>query len=172
MSPTLKSERSGAERNPQKTEVIYFVNDLDAAPPEWRIGDVHNIARVSRATAGSVISSWPRQTSSGRCTKVSISSGPQSDFALFRESLGVSRINHILRVHGHTILHTKDSSVRSTFSAGQSGIGDKKRPLHIAAPAHAGRLGEHLRSAFLFEDSAASTALPAGNSLTSRARSL
>ena len=33
MSPTLKSERSGAERNPQKTEVIYFVNDLDAAPP-------------------------------------------------------------------------------------------------------------------------------------------
>ena len=28
----------GAERNPQKTEVIYYVNDLGAASPEWRIG--------------------------------------------------------------------------------------------------------------------------------------
>ena len=30
-------------------------------------------------------------------------SGPADEFAL-RESLEVSRINHILRVHGHTIL--------------------------------------------------------------------
>ena len=29
---------------------------------------------------------------------------PQTEFALQRESQGVSRINHILRVHGHTIL--------------------------------------------------------------------
>ena len=27
----------GAERNPLKTEVIYYVNDLDAAHPEWRV---------------------------------------------------------------------------------------------------------------------------------------
>ena len=27
------------ERNPLKTEVICCVNDLDAAPPEWRAGD-------------------------------------------------------------------------------------------------------------------------------------
>ena len=30
----------GAEQNPLKTEVIHHVNDLDAAAPEWRIGDV------------------------------------------------------------------------------------------------------------------------------------
>ena len=32
----------GAERNPLKTEVMYYVNDLDAALPEWRIGDVRS----------------------------------------------------------------------------------------------------------------------------------
>ena len=29
---------------------------------------------------------------------------PQTEFALLRESLGVSRVNNILRFHGHTIL--------------------------------------------------------------------
>ena len=28
----------GAARNPQKSEVIHHVSDLDAAHPEWRIG--------------------------------------------------------------------------------------------------------------------------------------
>ena len=32
--------QSGAKRNPQKTEVIYHVADLDAAPPRWRINGV------------------------------------------------------------------------------------------------------------------------------------
>ena len=50
----VANSKVGAERNPQKTEVIYFVNDLDAAPPEWRPGDVQNMARVSTATAGSI----------------------------------------------------------------------------------------------------------------------
>ena len=31
----------------------------------------------------------------------------QTEFALLRGSLGVSRTNHILRVHGHTILQEK-----------------------------------------------------------------
>ena len=36
--------------------------------------------------------------------RVQLCQDPQTEFALLRESLGVSRINHILRVHGHTIL--------------------------------------------------------------------
>ena len=44
---------SGAE-TPQKTEVIYYVNDLGAAPPEWRIRDMQSMAKVSSATAGSI----------------------------------------------------------------------------------------------------------------------
>ena len=32
---------------------------------------------------------------------------PQTEFALLRESLGVSRTNHVLRLHGHIILKKK-----------------------------------------------------------------
>ena len=35
---------------------------------------------------------------------------PQTEFALLRESLGVSRINHILQVHGRTILQEKKAA--------------------------------------------------------------
>ena len=49
MSPTPESERSGT---PLQTEVIYHVNDLVAAPPEWRIRDVQNMANISTLTAG------------------------------------------------------------------------------------------------------------------------
>ena len=41
MTPTTKL---GAERNPQKTEGIYYVADLIAAPPEWKIDEVRLIA--------------------------------------------------------------------------------------------------------------------------------
>ena len=62
---------------------------------------------------------------------------PQPEFALLRESLGVSRVNNIFRVHGHTILNeeaaaktllgfTEDSAQQATLSAGQSGIGCKR----------------------------------------------
>ena len=44
----------GAERNPLKTEVIYYVNDLDAAPPVWNIGDVRSLAKTSAVTGGSI----------------------------------------------------------------------------------------------------------------------
>ena len=35
---------------------------------------------------------------------------PETEFALLRGSLGVSRINHILRVHGHTIRQEKETA--------------------------------------------------------------
>ena len=57
----------------------------------------------------------------------------QTEFALLRECLGVSRIDHVLRVHGHTVLQEK----RAALGAGQSGIG-YKRSRHTATPAHLG----------------------------------
>ena len=68
---------------PQKTEVICYMDDLSAAVPEWRAGDVQNISKVSTITAGSHsewlldrdcssrTSSWPRQTSFEPCTNES-----------------------------------------------------------------------------------------------------
>ena len=87
---------------------------------------------------------------------------PKTDFVLFCESLGVSRINHILRVHGRTFLHegqaatifdevgqrslerlfpgfTEDSSEHAAPSAGQSGFGSDKS-VDVARPAHLGAL--------------------------------
>ena len=60
----VANARVGAERNPLKTGVIYYVNDLDSAPPEWRIHDVQSMAKVSTVTAGSItlgVAVKPRQ---------------------------------------------------------------------------------------------------------------
>ena len=166
------NNKVGAERNPQKTGVSCCVEDLNAAPPEWKIEDVRKLATVSTVTVGSTtlgVAVGPRQFIADqllakadviRATheRVQLCHGPHTEFALLRESLGVSRINHILRVHGHTILHkkraaeiydevgqmslerlfpgfTEDSSVQATLSGGQSGRG-YKRARDIAAPAH------------------------------------
>ena len=74
-SPTPKSKRH------QKTEVIYFVNDLDSAPPEWRIHDVQSTAKLPLEASHSEslldldspsrTSSWARQTSLEQCTNAS-----------------------------------------------------------------------------------------------------
>ena len=44
--------------------------------------------------------SWAKRTSFEQCMK--LCQDAQTEFALLRESLGVSRVNHILRVHGHS----------------------------------------------------------------------
>ena len=108
-------------------------------------------------------SSWQKQMSSGPCMNAcSCVRTRRQDFPSSEESLGVSRINHILRVHGRTILHERkaatifdevgqrslerlfpgfaeDSSEHATLSASQSGIGyrrarDVARPAHLGAP--------------------------------------
>ena len=74
---------AGAERNPQKTEVIYNVNDLGAALLEWRIGHVQNMPKSPQSVLGashweslsdpdssSRTSSVPRQTSFELCTNL------------------------------------------------------------------------------------------------------
>ena len=113
----VANAKVGAERNPQKTDVIYCVNNLDAAPLEWRVRDVQNMARVSTATARSItlrVAVGPRQYIADQLlakadvilamhVRVQLCQDPQTEFALLRESLGVSRINDILRVHGHTV---------------------------------------------------------------------
>ena len=47
----VANARVGAERNPLKTKVIY---DLDAAFPEWKIGDFRSLAKTSAVTDGSI----------------------------------------------------------------------------------------------------------------------
>ena len=103
----------GAERGRQKTEVIYCLPNLDAAPPEWKVDEMRLLASLSTAAAGSNtlgVSAGPRQFIADQLwvkadviravhERVEVCQDPQTEFALFRESLGVSRINHILRVH-------------------------------------------------------------------------
>ena len=82
----VANARVGAERNPLKTEVIYCVNDLDAAPHEWKIGDVRSLAETSAVAAGSMTLGVAvgsrqfvtdqllrRQMSSAKCTSASSS---------------------------------------------------------------------------------------------------
>ena len=60
----VANARAGAERNPLKTDVIYYVNDLDAAPKEWRNGHVRSVAKTSAVTDGSItpgVAVGPRQ---------------------------------------------------------------------------------------------------------------
>ena len=46
------NKKVGADRNPQKTEVIYYVKDLNATPLAVKIDEVRKLASVSTVTAG------------------------------------------------------------------------------------------------------------------------
>ena len=112
----VASVKIGAQ---QKTVVIYYVLGVDAALLGRKICEVRLLASVDTAVRGNV----PLRVAVGlrRCVKdqflakadviramrerVQLCQDPQTEFALLRESLGVSRINHIFRVHGHTILN-------------------------------------------------------------------
>ena len=120
----VANARVGAERTPLKTEVIFNVNDLDAAPPEWKIGDVRSLAKTSAVKEGSITlgvavgsrrfitDQLPSKADVIRAMHecVQLCLDPQTEFVLLRESLGASRINHILRVHGHTILEEQSAA--------------------------------------------------------------
>ena len=98
-------------------------------------------------------------------------SADRTEFALFRESLVGSRVNHIPRAHGHTILQeqraaeiydedvqrslerlfpglTEDSTIQATLSACGSGIGFK-RARDIAALAHLGASSQPNRASWV-----------------------
>ena len=115
------NDKIGAERNPLKTDVIYHVADLAAAPPEWKVDEVRKLVSVSTAATGSNtlgVAVGPRQFIADHLQakadviramheRVQLCQDPQTEFALLRENLGVSRIHHILLLHGHTILQEK-----------------------------------------------------------------
>ena len=162
----VANAKVGAERNPQKTQVIYHVNDLDAAPLEWEIRDVQSMAKVSTVTTGSITpdlgstswtKSWAKQTSFEQCTNASSCgrtrrrSSPSSERVW---ELAVSTT--FLRVHGHPILQEQRAAeifdevgqrslewllLRS--HGGQFDASDTlgyKRARDIAAPTHLGDL--------------------------------
>ena len=123
----------------QKTEVIYYVLDQDAAPSDWKMKFAHWLLSKQQSmemsqsesqrapVAVSQTSSCKKQTS---CMHAPCHH-PQTEFALLRGTPGVSRINHILRVHGHTMgkghatdsfpMFTEDNTEQAALSAGQSG---------------------------------------------------
>ena len=120
------------------------MNDLDTAPLEWKIGDVRSLAQNSAVTDGSItlrIAVGSRQFITDQLLnkaeviramhdRVQHCQDPQTEFALLRESLGVSRINHVLQVHGHKILEEQHAAAVYGF----------KRVRDSAAPAHMGAL--------------------------------
>ena len=180
----------GADRNPH-------VSGLDTAPPEWKRNDVRPMASVSTAVHGNItlgIAVGPRQCVTDQLLakadvkravheRVQLCQNPQTEFVLLRESLGVNRINHIFRAHGHTILNkdapaetfgeagqrsferlfpgfTEDSTEQAALSAGQSGVG-YKRSVDVARPAHLGAvIAANTRILDIFRDAATAGFLP------------
>ena len=91
------------------------MNDLDAAQPEWRVGSAVTDGNTLRVAVGSrqfIADQLLSKVDIIRAMheRVQLFQGPQTELALLRESLGVSRINHILRVHGHTILEGQSAA--------------------------------------------------------------
>ena len=54
--------------------------------------------------------------------RVQLCQDPQTEIALVSDSLGVSRINHIFREHGHTIL-TEETAAKTFDEVGQGSLG-------------------------------------------------
>ena len=169
----LQLEQRETNKN---TEVTHYVSGLHAAPPDWKISDVRHLASVDTAVQGNVtvgIAVGPRRGITDQLVakadvvravgeRVRLCQDPQTGFGLLRESHGDSRVNHIFRLHGHTMLNdeaaaktfdevgrrplemlfpgfTMDSTEQAALSAGQQGIGHK-RSVDVARPAHLGAL--------------------------------
>ena len=101
----VANARVGAERNSLKTEVLYYVNDLDAAAPEHHTLSCCRVSTVHHGPA-------PEQGRCHPCTSAASSARIcRQSSPSFGKSLGVSRINHIRRVHGHTILEEQRAAL-------------------------------------------------------------
>ena len=109
----------GAERNSLKTEVIYYASDSDMVEhaSDWHLDAVRELASVRTAehpglTLGVVtgpaddINAQLQQKANvvrAMQEKVAVAADVQTEHVLNRECLGVGRVNHILRVHGHAL---------------------------------------------------------------------
>ena len=118
-------------------DTLCYVSDLDNADPEWKNTEARAPAAVATATHGNstLESQWAHDTA-WRTTswqkadvlramheRVRLCQDPRIAFALTRESLEVNRVNHILRLHGHTILD--EESAAKTFD--DIGMGSLER---------------------------------------------
>ena len=115
----------GASRNRAKTEVLYFASaealaEHDAA---WELEFVKTQAAVSLADEGAltlgvaigpdhvVATQVDQKAQVVRAVhqRTEVCSDAQTEHVISRQSLGVCRVNHILRVHGHDLLEAGDS---------------------------------------------------------------
>ena len=120
----VANARVGGERNPLRTENHLLRERLGRSATEWRVGDVRSLAKTSAVTDDSItlgVAVGSRQFITDQLSskadviramheRVQLCQDPHTEFAVLRESLGGSRINHLLRVHGHTILEEQSAA--------------------------------------------------------------
>jgi hypothetical protein len=110
----------GAVRNTAKTEVIFYVDEvtLAARTTEWHIDAIRGLAKVMTAdapvptlgvTTGAQAAIEAQLAQKAEVvkaiqSKVALCGDTQTEHVLDRESLGIGRVNHILRVHGYDLL--------------------------------------------------------------------
>ena len=156
----------------QVTPKLVHVSDVDNTSFDWKISKVRTLATFDITVHGNItlgVAVGPRRCIADQPSakvdviramheRVQLCQDAQTEFALLRESLAVSRINHILKVHGRTILteetfdevgqgslerlfqgFTQDGAQQATLSAVQSRTGCK-RPAYVARQAHQGAL--------------------------------
>ena len=115
----------GAARNRAKTEVIYFASAEALAEHgvAWELEFIKTQAAVSLADEGTltlgvaigpdlvVATQVDQKAQVVRAVhqRAEVCSDAQTEHVISRQSLGVCRVNHILRVHGHDLLGVGDS---------------------------------------------------------------
>jgi len=130
----------GAVRNRTKTEVIFYATpeELSNHHQDWQVDFLQTQATLTSAgseegmvTLGIVTGhqkavvhqvAQKRQVVQAMYQKAEVCQDAQTEHVLGRQSLGVSRLNHVLRVHGHN-LHTQDTALRKFDVASQAALG-------------------------------------------------
>ena len=113
---TCRNSTPPTPMSEHRKHIIYCVNDLDTVPPEWRIQDVQNMAKVSAVTAGSItlgVAVAPRQCiadqllakgrrHSSNARTSSVVSGPAHGiYPLLRESWSQPHQSHSVIARSH-----------------------------------------------------------------------
>jgi hypothetical protein len=173
---------AGGERNRLKTKVIYFTDadTLQMNAGEWRLDEVRGLSAVALASEGEptlgvvtgpmadVVEQLQQKVRVVRAmqSKTAICNDVQTEHVLNRQSLGIGRINHILRVHGSDLCQhgealgwfdtatreamdqlfpglTRESHEQASFGAALGGLGwrrasDIARLANLAALLQAG----------------------------------
>ena len=131
----------GAVRNLSKSDVVYYVDDetLAAHAAAWDVEAIRSLARVSTADtptptlgvvtgASDAIEAQLAQKVNvvkGIQAKVAVCADTQTEHVLDRQSLGIGRVNHILRVHGHGL---QGSEAISAFDRAAAEVKDRLFP--------------------------------------------